>query len=135
MYSPLSAYFDDVIPQQPALGNDGKQRQPALGDFTSPIGLSVSFGNSWGKYDVPVKYTCLISEGFASLPVRLARYTKHFLYTLPLSPYQLTSLTFGAIYPENPRYQSASYSIRQLTLSIIILSVCLVALLFHNDSL
>jgi hypothetical protein len=38
MYSPLSAYFDDVIPQQPALSNDGKQRQPALGDFTSPIG-------------------------------------------------------------------------------------------------
>jgi hypothetical protein len=37
MYSPLSAYFDDVIPQQPALSNDGKQRQPALGDFTSPI--------------------------------------------------------------------------------------------------
>jgi hypothetical protein len=34
MYSPLSAYFDDVIPQQSALGNDGKQRQPALGDFT-----------------------------------------------------------------------------------------------------
>jgi hypothetical protein len=40
IYSPLSAYFDDVIPQQPALSNDGKQRQPALGDFTSPIGLS-----------------------------------------------------------------------------------------------
>jgi hypothetical protein len=38
MYSPLSAYFDDVIPQQPALSNDGKQRQPALGDFNSPIG-------------------------------------------------------------------------------------------------
>jgi hypothetical protein len=37
IYSPLSAYFDDVIPQQPALSNDGKQRQPALGDFTSPI--------------------------------------------------------------------------------------------------
>jgi hypothetical protein len=37
MYSPLSAYFDDIIPQQPALSNDGKQRQPALGDFTSPI--------------------------------------------------------------------------------------------------
>jgi hypothetical protein len=37
MYSPLSAYFDDVIPQQPALSNDGKQQQPALGDFTSPI--------------------------------------------------------------------------------------------------
>jgi hypothetical protein len=37
MYSPLSAYFDDVIPQQPALSNDGKQRQPRLGDFTSPI--------------------------------------------------------------------------------------------------
>jgi hypothetical protein len=36
MYSPLSAFFDDVIPQQPALSNDGKQRQPALGDFTSP---------------------------------------------------------------------------------------------------
>jgi hypothetical protein len=37
MYSPLSAYFDDVIPQQPALSNDGIQRQPALGDFTSLI--------------------------------------------------------------------------------------------------
>jgi hypothetical protein len=37
IYSPLSAYFDDVIPQQPALSNDGKQRQPALDDFTSPI--------------------------------------------------------------------------------------------------
>jgi hypothetical protein len=37
IYSPLSAYFDDVIPQQPALSNDGKQRQPALVDFTSPI--------------------------------------------------------------------------------------------------
>jgi hypothetical protein len=37
MYSSLSAYFDDVIPRQPALSNDGKQRQPALGDFTSPI--------------------------------------------------------------------------------------------------
>jgi hypothetical protein len=37
IYSPFSAYFDDVIPQQPALSNDGKQRQPALGDFTSPI--------------------------------------------------------------------------------------------------
>jgi hypothetical protein len=37
IYSPLSVYFDDVIPQQPALSNDGKQRQPALGDFTSPI--------------------------------------------------------------------------------------------------
>jgi hypothetical protein len=37
MYSPLSAYFDDVIPQQPALSNDSKQQQPALGDFTSPI--------------------------------------------------------------------------------------------------
>jgi hypothetical protein len=37
MYSPLSAYFDDVIPQQPALCNDGKQRKPALGDFTSPM--------------------------------------------------------------------------------------------------
>jgi hypothetical protein len=24
MYRPLSAYFDDVIPQQPALSNDGK---------------------------------------------------------------------------------------------------------------
>jgi hypothetical protein len=36
-YSPLSAYFDDVTPKQPALSNDGKQRQPALGDFTSPI--------------------------------------------------------------------------------------------------
>jgi hypothetical protein len=33
IYSPLSAYFDDVIPQQPALSNDGKQRQPALGDL------------------------------------------------------------------------------------------------------
>jgi hypothetical protein len=32
IYSPLSAYFDDVIPEQPALSNDGKQRQPALGD-------------------------------------------------------------------------------------------------------
>jgi hypothetical protein len=29
IYSPLSAYFDDVIPQQPALSNDGKQRHPA----------------------------------------------------------------------------------------------------------
>jgi hypothetical protein len=38
IYSPLSADFDDVIPQQPALSNDGKQRHPALGDFTSPIG-------------------------------------------------------------------------------------------------
>jgi hypothetical protein len=38
MYSPLSAYFDDVIPQHPALSNDGKQGQPALGDFTSPLG-------------------------------------------------------------------------------------------------
>jgi hypothetical protein len=38
MYSPLSAYFDVVIPQQPALINDGKQQQPALGDFISPIG-------------------------------------------------------------------------------------------------
>jgi hypothetical protein len=37
IYSPLSAYFDNVIPQQPALSNDGKQRQPVLGDFTSPI--------------------------------------------------------------------------------------------------
>jgi hypothetical protein len=37
MYSPLSAYFDDVILQQPALSNEGKQRQPAMGDFTSPI--------------------------------------------------------------------------------------------------
>jgi hypothetical protein len=36
-YIPLSAYFDDIIPQQPALSNDGKQWQPALGDFTSPI--------------------------------------------------------------------------------------------------
>jgi hypothetical protein len=35
--SPLSAYFDDIIPQQPALSNDSKQRQPALGDFTSLI--------------------------------------------------------------------------------------------------
>jgi hypothetical protein len=41
IYSPLSAYFDDVNPQQPALSNDGKQRQPALGDFTSPIGADV----------------------------------------------------------------------------------------------
>jgi hypothetical protein len=41
IYSPLSAYFDDVIPQQPALSNDGKQRQPALGDFTSPIAGAV----------------------------------------------------------------------------------------------
>jgi hypothetical protein len=40
MYSPLSAYFDDVIPQQPALSNDGKQRLPALGGFTSPIPFS-----------------------------------------------------------------------------------------------
>jgi hypothetical protein len=39
IYSPLSAYFDDVIPQQPALNNDGKQRQPALGDLSSPIQL------------------------------------------------------------------------------------------------
>jgi hypothetical protein len=37
----LSAYFDDVIPQQPALSNDDKQRQPALGDFTSPICMSL----------------------------------------------------------------------------------------------
>jgi hypothetical protein len=37
MYSRLRAYFDDVIPQQPALSNDGKQRQTALGDFTSPM--------------------------------------------------------------------------------------------------
>jgi hypothetical protein len=37
MYSPLSAYLDDVIPQQPALSNAGKQRQPALGDFTSSM--------------------------------------------------------------------------------------------------
>ena len=42
IYSPLSAYFDDVIPQQPALSNDGKQRQPALGDFTSPIATPAS---------------------------------------------------------------------------------------------
>jgi hypothetical protein len=43
IYSPLSAYFD-VIPQQPALSNDGKQRQPALGDFTctSPIVVPIS---------------------------------------------------------------------------------------------
>jgi hypothetical protein len=33
----LSAYLNVVIPQQPALSNDGKQWQPALGDFTSPI--------------------------------------------------------------------------------------------------
>jgi hypothetical protein len=34
-YSPLSPYFDDVIPcSLHALSNDGKQRQPALGDFT-----------------------------------------------------------------------------------------------------
>jgi hypothetical protein len=39
IYSPLSAYFDDVISQQPTLSNDGKPRQPALGDFTSPIGF------------------------------------------------------------------------------------------------
>jgi hypothetical protein len=32
MDCPLSAYFDDVIPQQLALSNDGKQRLPALGD-------------------------------------------------------------------------------------------------------
>jgi hypothetical protein len=38
IYSRLSANFDDVIPQQPALSNDGKQRQPALVDFTSLIG-------------------------------------------------------------------------------------------------
>jgi hypothetical protein len=37
MYSPLSAYFDDVILQHSALSNDGKQRQPTLGDFTSTI--------------------------------------------------------------------------------------------------
>jgi hypothetical protein len=37
IYSLLSTYFDDVILQQPALSNDGKQRQPALGDFTSPM--------------------------------------------------------------------------------------------------
>jgi hypothetical protein len=43
MYSPLSAYFDDVIPHQPALNNDGKQRQPGLGDFTSPITSSRRF--------------------------------------------------------------------------------------------
>jgi hypothetical protein len=42
MYSPLNAYFDDVIPQQPALSNDGKQRQPALGDFTSPISVTIA---------------------------------------------------------------------------------------------
>jgi hypothetical protein len=35
MYSPLIAYFDDVVPQQPALSNDGKQQQPALGDYFS----------------------------------------------------------------------------------------------------
>jgi hypothetical protein len=50
IYSSLSAYFDDVIPQQPALSNDGKQRQPALGDFTSPIpssgGSSLEFWDS-----------------------------------------------------------------------------------------
>jgi hypothetical protein len=38
IYSPLSSYVD-VIPQIPALSNDGKQRQPALGDFTSPISI------------------------------------------------------------------------------------------------
>jgi hypothetical protein len=43
IYIPLSAYFDDVIPQQPALSNDGKQRQPALGDYTSPIGTQDHF--------------------------------------------------------------------------------------------
>jgi hypothetical protein len=37
IYSSLSADFDDVIPQQPALSNDGKQQQPALSVFTSPI--------------------------------------------------------------------------------------------------
>jgi hypothetical protein len=31
-----------VIPQQPALSNDGKQWQPALGDFTSPIVKKIS---------------------------------------------------------------------------------------------
>jgi hypothetical protein len=41
MYRPLSAYFYDVIPQQPALSNDGKQRMPALGDVTSPIPASI----------------------------------------------------------------------------------------------
>jgi hypothetical protein len=30
-YSPLCSYL------QPALSNDGKQHQPALGDFTLPI--------------------------------------------------------------------------------------------------
>jgi hypothetical protein len=45
IYSPLSAYFDDAIPQQPALSTNGKQRQPALGDFTSPILLHYFFLN------------------------------------------------------------------------------------------
>jgi hypothetical protein len=48
MYGPLSAYFDDVIHQQPALSNDGKQRQPALGDFTSPI-IQITFSR-FGHY-------------------------------------------------------------------------------------
>jgi hypothetical protein len=55
IYSPLSAYFNDVTPQQPALSNDGKQRQPALGDFTSPIGsrqLADARPVSWGKHVV-----------------------------------------------------------------------------------
>jgi hypothetical protein len=30
IYSPLSAYFDDVIPQQPALSNDGSLRWVTL---------------------------------------------------------------------------------------------------------
>jgi hypothetical protein len=45
MYSPLSAFFDNVILQQPALINDGKQRQPALGDFISPILVHYDFMN------------------------------------------------------------------------------------------
>jgi hypothetical protein len=57
IYSDLSAYFDDVITQQPALSNDGKQRQPALGDFTSPIFLP--------------KYTCQKSgQSHESIAVR-----------------------------------------------------------------
>jgi hypothetical protein len=62
MYSPLSAYFDDVIPQQPALSNDGKQRQPALGDFSSPIDI----------FTIPVIYMSTELQngnGFISLPL------------------------------------------------------------------
>jgi hypothetical protein len=47
IYSPLSAYFDAVIRQQPVLSNDGKQRQPALGDFTSPILQSQSKNSNY----------------------------------------------------------------------------------------